>query len=96
MASRFSDIFSSENSDQDASSDTNIDQNADANADASNDGVMFETESYSRNEDGEEQYDRTSLDTGNTDLGGDLDVDSMVDNLTDLSSSTSDLDILDS
>lgn len=96
MARNLSDVFSSDDNDQNTSSDTNTNQNADVNADASNDGINISNESYRRDEDGEVSYDRTEADTGNTDLGGNLDIDNMVDNITNTSSSSSNSEFLDS
>lgn len=96
MARNLSDVFSSDENEQETSSNTNTDQNADANADASNDGVNVSNESYSRDEDGEVQYDRTEADTGGTDVGAHGDVDNMVDSMTDSASSSDSSEFLDS
>ena len=53
MVIRFSDLFRSDDQETDASRNTGAAQTGDANAEASNDGVRFERESYSRDEDGE-------------------------------------------
>ncbi|MDP9415388.1 MAG: hypothetical protein M3Q08_15175 [Pseudomonadota bacterium] len=87
----------SENSDRSAKadSDTETDQRADANTNSSNDGVRAETESDSRDEDGEVSYDRTSLDTGETDVSFNLELDNMIDSMSDLSNSLDDAAIFD-
>ena len=93
---RLSDIFNSDENESNQSSDTNADQNADASGNASNDGISIQSESYSRDEDGNESYDSTSIDTGSTDLRGDLDLDSMIENMTDNSNSSDSTELLDS
>jgi hypothetical protein len=73
-------------------SDTDADQSLDANGDARNEGIAIESESYSRDQDGETSSDRTSAHTGETDLSMDLDVDNSADSFTGLSSSWDDSD----
>lgn len=87
----------SENSDRSANadSDTETDQRADANTDSSNDGVRAETESDSRDQDGEVSYDRTSLETGETDVSFNLELENMIDSMSDLSNSSDDAAIFD-
>lgn len=90
-----SDVFGSDENENSQSSQTNADQNADATTDASNDGISLSNESYSRDEDGNESYDSSNLDTGSTDLGNSLDVDSMIDSMTDSASSSDNTELLD-
>ena len=92
----FGDVLSSEDNEQQSSSETNSDQNADADADASNDGINITTESYSRDEDGEVSYDRTELDTGDTDVGTRLDIDNVIDSMSESMSRSGESDLIDS
>jgi hypothetical protein len=95
MMPRLSDVFGSDNNESNQSSSTNADQNADGSANASNDGVSVSNESYSRDEDGNESYESTGIDTGSTDLGGEGDLGSMVESMTDSASSSDNTELLD-
>lgn len=88
MVIRFSDIFRGE--DHEINGDTGTRQEDDASLDASNDGLRVESESNSRDEQGRESHDRTSVDTGETDIASDIDVDNDVDQNSDLSASSDD------
>ena len=88
MVIRFSDLFGSDDHEADSSSNSGADQMGRADAEASNDGVTLERESYSRNEDGDEWYDRTSVDTGQTELGSRIDAESDADQVNDLHASS--------
>ncbi len=92
---RLSDVFGSDDNQSNQSSNSNADQNADGSGNASNDGVSVSNESYSRDEDGGESYDSTSADAGGTDVGGEGDLDSMVESMTDSSSSSDNTELLD-
>ncbi len=85
MALRFSDIFGS--GDKEGKSDTSTAQDADANFSASNSGVTAASESYSRDEDGNEDYDRTSVDSGELSLSSDVAAGNMFEDVSGLSNS---------
>ncbi len=57
--------------------------------------MRAETESDSREEDGEVSYDRTSLDTGETDVSFSLELENMIDSMSDLSNSSDEAAIFD-
>lgn len=95
MARNFSDIFRSDENEQDTNVDVSSDSNADNDTGISNDGIMLQTESYSRDEDGNESYDSTTLDTGNLDVVNSLDLDNTINSLLDSSSRSESTDVLD-
>ena len=84
MAISFSDLFTSGKNNSATQGD------AGADTEVSSDGVTIAAESYSRNEDGSESYDRTSVDTGRSDLAGGLDGDSASSGETEAASSSAD------
>ena len=87
MVIRLSDLFRSDDQEAEANSDTGAAQTGDASAEAGNDGVRFEHESFSRDEDGSESYDRTSVEAGETELGSSVDAENDADQDNDLSAS---------
>lgn len=94
---RLTDIFSSDDRDtsssssreQDSSDTTTIDSVLDSATDATQDGVSFSNQNYSEDEDGNVEASRTDLEVGGTDLGNNLDVENMLENMTNSSSSSS-------
>lgn len=88
MAINFSNLFRGDDPQADASKATRMDQEVDADFDASKDGLRVESESYSRDEQGGESYDRTSVDTGDTDLASDVDAETDLDQDSDVSASS--------
>jgi hypothetical protein len=96
MASRLSDIFSSDDNNQDSSANAHGNQNADQSGEANNDGVSVSNESSSTDEDGNSQSDSTGVDVGGTNLAGDSSVTDMIHGATDSMSSSDGTDILDS